>query len=118
MVGRDMKLLEELVGDDPLQSVIVVTTMWSLVDQDIGSARELELKRDPKLFKGIQGDRFMRHTNTKESALNIIRHLLDRKLASGKLTIQAEIVDETKPAAALMRDFDQLIQNLRRRIGG
>jgi hypothetical protein len=121
---RNLRLFEELVGDDPLKSVIVVTNMWKLVDEDLGGARELELKTDPDFFKGIhdQGGIFMRHLDTKDSAFKILRYLLDRKLAPGKLTIQIEMVDEkltldeTNAAAALMRDFDQLISNLGRRI--
>jgi hypothetical protein len=64
----------------------------------------------------------MRHTDTKDSTFKILGFLLDRKLAPEKLTIQVEMVDdkltpgETNPAAALMRDFDQLISNLGKRI--
>jgi hypothetical protein len=119
---RNLRLFEELVGDDPLKSVIVVTNMWKLVDEDLGRTRELQLKMDPDFFKGIhdQGGRFMRHTDTQESAFNILRYLLDTALAPGKLTIQVEMVDEkrtldeTNAAAVLMRDFDQLFLNLRR----
>jgi hypothetical protein len=118
MADRNMELLGELVGGDPLRSVIVVTTMWSLVDPAVGSAREHELKTDPEFLKGIQRDQFMRHTGTKESAFKILGHLLEKELASGRLTFQAEVADETKTAAALMHDFDQLIQNLRRGIEG
>jgi hypothetical protein len=114
----------ELVGDELSKSLIVVTNIWKFVDEDLGGARELELKTDPGFLKSIydQGGIFMRHTDTKDSTFKILGFLLDRKLAPEKLTIQVEMVDEkltpgeTNPAAALMRDFDQLISNLGRRI--
>jgi hypothetical protein len=43
----------ELVGDELSKSLIVVTNIWKFVDEDLGSARELELKTDPGFFKGI-----------------------------------------------------------------
>jgi hypothetical protein len=120
----DLRLSEELVREDPLMSVIVVTNKWKLVDEDVGSARELELITELGFFESIygQGGVSMRHIDTKDSAFDILRCLLDRKLAPEKPTIQVETVDEklapdeTNAAAALMRDFDQLVQNLGRRI--
>ena len=41
---RNIRKFKELCGDDALQKIILVTTMWSEVDEETGSQREKELR--------------------------------------------------------------------------
>jgi hypothetical protein len=118
-------LFENLCGKNPLKSVVIVTTMWSLIeDEKIGQSREQELTSDMDFFRPIiqQGARLERHKDTKESAQSIIRLLLTQSPEKEKLDIQIEMVDEklrldeTKAAAQLMQDFDRLIHFLENKI--
>ncbi|PVF99582.1 hypothetical protein CPB86DRAFT_847032 [Serendipita vermifera] len=121
---RNMRLFCDLCGDHSLKSVVIVTNMWSLVDLDVGASRETELKTEDAFFKPAldHGARFARHSDTKESAHEIIHSLIDGRPVKVKLAIQVEMVDDrlrfaqTSVAAELIRDFDTAIQNLKRKI--
>jgi hypothetical protein len=123
--SRDLRAFEELCGEDALKCVVVVTNMWGLVDKALGEQRERSLQTDETLFKGIsdQGATFMRHGNSRDSAHMIVASLLNRRRLPERLAIQIEMVDqeyrldETNAAAALLEDFDQLIRNLKGKIG-
>jgi hypothetical protein len=118
-------VFEELCGEAALKCVVVVTNMWGLVDEALGEERERSLQTEKTFFKGIhdQGGTSMRHGNTQESAHTIIASLLDRRRLPERLAIQIEMVDqeyildETNAAATLLEDFDQLIRNLKEKIG-
>jgi hypothetical protein len=121
---RNIRLFESLCGKDPLKSVVVITNMWSMDDMKLGEAREQELMTEQDFFQPIlrEGARFARHSDTKESAHEIISSLFSHKTEKEKLAIQKEMVDdnlrldETAAAAQLMRDFDNSIEFLRKKI--
>ncbi|CAG8735306.1 12967_t:CDS:2, partial [Acaulospora colombiana] len=86
-----------LCGEEALTSVVVVTNLWGLLpNQELGEARELELKTSPEFFEPLiqQGARFVRHTDTVESAHNIVLSLLSERQGKERLTIQTEMVDD------------------------
>ena len=93
---RNFSMFRKLCGDQNLKNVLIVTNMWSEVSPAVGEARELELMTDHLLFKPAydKGARFERHTNTAESAHNIIRRII--KNHPEALRIQQEIVEERK----------------------
>jgi hypothetical protein len=151
---RNLRVFESLCGTDPLKFVFVVTNMWSLLpSQDVGEERELELRANEKFFKALVdgGATFTRHLDTKESAHDIIKMVLNKRIQfprqpppppfkKGKskkkskrskyegvksrdaIALQSEMVDDnrrldqTTAAAQLMRDFDTVIDNLKRKI--
>jgi hypothetical protein len=107
---ENLKSSKGLWAEGSPKSVVVVTNQWGLVDPDLGSMRELELKTDEIFFKSFvdQGTRFMRHDRTRDSAHGILQYLLARRLASGNLEQNGK-----KEIAALMNDFDDLIRDLK-----
>jgi hypothetical protein len=124
---RNLDLFQSLCGDNPLKSVVVVTTMWGLLPPNslaIGQEREKEMKTNPGFFEPIikQGGRLKRHYDTIESAQQIISSLLSAKHKREALAIQSEIVDDglrldqTTAAIELTREFDEVIENLKTRI--
>jgi hypothetical protein len=121
---RNLKLFQSLCGDDPLKSVIVVTTMWDLLppdDPNLGPDREQEMKTI--FFAPIieQGGRLVRHQDNTDSAQQIVSLLFDKQSREA-LAIQSEMVDhgrrldQTTAAAELTRDFDAMIKNLKIKI--
>lgn len=90
--------------------------MWTRVEAAKAAAYEEELKSKPQFFKTTldQGAVLVRHTDTKESAHEIIRLLLNKE--SKPLRIQRELVDENKKpfqtaaGEALLRELAKLEQ--------
>jgi hypothetical protein len=107
---ENLRSSKGLWADGSPKSVVVVTNRWGLVDPDLGSMRELELKTDETFFKSFvdQGTRFMRHDKTKDSAHGILGYLLDRRPASGNLEQNGR-----QAVATLINDFDDLIRDLK-----
>lgn len=96
---RNFGIFRELCGERTLRNVLIVTTMWSEVDPEVGEERERELASNDKFFKSVleKGARMVRYFNTRESAHAILRHLINSKAST--LQIQHEIVNEHRDLA-------------------
>ena len=96
---RNFHIFRNLCGDASLQSVLIVTNMWSKVDPEEGEARERELKSKEKFFKPAldKGARVLRHDGSEESAHTILRHLVGREPST--LLVQDEMVNQEKDLA-------------------
>lgn len=92
---RNLDMFKDLVGDEALKNVVLVTTWWDEVPEDTGTAREDELRSEfwrPFLERGSQTARFI---STPQSAWSI----LDRFNVSSSrppALIQTEMVTEGK----------------------
>ena len=93
---RNFRLFRELCGKESLRNVLIVTTMWSGVDPNIGETREQELAMSDDLFKPVldEGGQLVRHDGREESAQGILRRLIHND--GVPLRIQRELVDEGK----------------------
>lgn len=93
---RNFRLFRELCGKESLRNVLIVTTMWSGVDPNIGETREQELAMSDDLFKPVldEGGQLVRHDGREESAQGILRCLIHND--GVPLRIQRELVDEGK----------------------
>lgn len=93
---ENFRLFSKICGDDAMRNVLIVTTMWEEVHQEVGERREGELMNKEIFFKGAlnHGARMCRHHNTVLSARNTVRELLG--LSPRVVQMQHEIVDECK----------------------
>jgi hypothetical protein len=93
---RNFRMFRQLCGDTTLKNVVIVTNMWGEVEKQIGDARESELAGKDKFFKPAldKGAVMLRHENTRDSALNILRQIIQNHPVT--LQIQREMVDEKK----------------------
>ncbi|KAF8706914.1 50S ribosome-binding GTPase, partial [Rhizoctonia solani] len=93
---RHMSMFKALCGPKAFENVVYVTNMWSIPPTEDEILRETEL-RDTEFFGTplAEGAQMARHTNTQESAHNIIRMLLGKDLLITK--IQRQLVDESLP---------------------
>ncbi|KAF9260101.1 hypothetical protein L218DRAFT_974435 [Marasmius fiardii PR-910] len=91
---RNFKMFRQLCGEETLKNVVIATTMWSNVSQNVGEARELELKTNDSFFKPFldKEGRVVRHDDTPLSARAILRLLIQNEPLP--LHIQTELVDE------------------------
>lgn len=96
---RTFRIFRELCGDNSFKNALIVTNMWETTKDDIAQAREEELATSPQFFKSVldKGAEILRHDGTRDSALAILRHLVQNGTAA--LAIQQEIVDEGKALA-------------------
>ncbi|KAK7436975.1 hypothetical protein VKT23_018790 [Stygiomarasmius scandens] len=93
---RNFKMFRQLCGPDALKNVVLVTNMWGEIGNEVGEAREMELKSEDKFWKPVldKGAQVFRHDNTAGSAQAIVRYLVDKQPVP--LRIQTELVDQHK----------------------
>lgn len=77
---QSFRMFQELCGEETCPNVLLVTGMWDTVTAEVGNSRDRELATKDIFFKPVleKGARMMRHNNTRESALEIIRNLVDK----------------------------------------
>ncbi|KAL4062203.1 P-loop containing nucleoside triphosphate hydrolase protein [Scleroderma yunnanense] len=110
---RDLRMFQELCGEEAYENVIVVTNMWGTVPHEDGVAREHELATKDIFYKPILERKgiMLRHDNTRESAHRILEQLVRKEPAV--LRIQRELaegIDITQTAA--FRQLDRELSEL------
>ncbi|KAJ3551810.1 hypothetical protein NP233_g13008 [Leucocoprinus birnbaumii] len=100
MVGtplKNLELFEKLCGPQAFSRVVMVTTMWDDVDEDMGKQREDELVSNFWASMMSRGTTTLRYGNTAESAWNILNRFIDRPKEGLKaLQIQKETYQQKK----------------------
>ncbi|KAI6094676.1 hypothetical protein F5141DRAFT_118312 [Pisolithus sp. B1] len=91
---RNYNMFKELCGRDNFKNIILVTTMWDEVTEEVGSAREQELHADFWRAMIALGSTTHRFERTTESAWKIINSLSVAPLIQ---QIPREMVDEHLP---------------------
>ena len=97
---RNLFMFKKLCGDDALKNIVLATTMWEHVSEKVGHAREAELvaKEDFWGWMVQRGSQTYRHSNTKESALSVLKRFAinDGANAAMALDIQTQMVEDGK----------------------
>jgi len=88
---RNLRMFENLCGQEALENVLLTTTQWSNIDPAEGQAREDNL-RDGGLWGGLlsRGASLQRFNGTRESGLELIQKLMSN--TRKPLHIQNQIV--------------------------
>lgn len=96
---KNLAMFRELCGPDALKNVAVVTNMWENLNSATAENRERELLEGRDFFKPLvdKKARVLRHDNTYDSAINIVRHLVSNDPLP--LRIQKELA---KPGARII----------------
>ncbi|KAL4080714.1 P-loop containing nucleoside triphosphate hydrolase protein [Scleroderma citrinum] len=95
---RNLNMFKELCGKDNFKNVVLVTTMWDEVLEDVGLQREEELQNEFWKVMTRLGSTTRRFHLTKESAWEIIGAIsVSIPEERRPLLIQQEMVDEYKP---------------------
>lgn len=119
---RNFNMFRKLCGEGALKNVLIVTTMWGLVDPAVAESRETELKSDDRLFKPVldKGAIMVRHDNTRQMAHAIINRILQNYPLP--LQIQKEMVEnnmdisETAAAVELDRELAAMAEKHKREL--
>jgi len=97
--GAALKMLhifDALVGVNAMKNVVLVSTMWDLVNNDVGEEREAALKKSFWSEMANRGAVVARHDGSPANALAIVEKALDRQ-STVVLALQNELVNERKP---------------------
>ena len=91
---RNLHMFQKLCGDKSLKNVVLVTTQWDGISEEVGGARETELSDSDDFWKGMiaKGAQRARFDGSRQSGLAIVRSLLDR--GTTVLQLQDEIVNQ------------------------
>jgi len=122
---RNFRIFRKLCGDDSLQSVVIATTMWEGVDEQVGKSREEELATKDDFFKPAldKGAQLVRHSNDLASAQAIVRLFLTSESPSVTLQIQSELengidIGETLVGKEVTREIFEQLTRQREEIRG
>jgi len=110
--NRNLQILAGLCGTQNFKNVIVLTTFWDRIDEEVGAMRESQLKS--RFFKALVdgGACFMRHNRTMEIARDVFNHIF--RLPPTNVQIQEEIrlkgksLQETAAGSVLAAELEQL----------
>lgn len=98
---KNMKIFRQLCGDSNLQSVVLATTMWKASSNE-SIRREFEerqeaLRLNPEFWgeMSTHGSPVLRHDDSKDSALSIVRLIL-RQNSRTTLQVQREMMEDGK----------------------
>jgi hypothetical protein len=90
---KNLTMFNKLCGDDALKNVILATTKWGDIGDEVGRRRELQLCDTYWKTMLAQGSRMARFTCTRESAWDIVNLIICRDAVDGHILIQRELVD-------------------------
>lgn len=93
---RNLRMFRKLCGQQALKNVVLVTTHWDNVNEEIGNRRERELREKDGFWKSIldYGAKLARFTGECDSGLQLVGMLAQKPKIT--LTIQHELVNEGK----------------------
>jgi len=91
---KTLTIFQKICGPEALKNVILATTRWDKVDEDLGSARETQLRTEFWQYMISKGSFMTRFYGDGDSALAIASQLLGK--SDIVLDIQHEVVDESK----------------------
>lgn len=115
---KNLELFINLCGQKAMSNVIIATTMWSKVCEEVGAGRESELKSGVWKEMLDVGCRTERFRDTHESAWQIVDNLIENH-SGENLLLSSEMAEchlglhETKAGITLYRQMEQQINDLK-----
>ncbi|KAH9931006.1 P-loop containing nucleoside triphosphate hydrolase protein, partial [Fomitopsis serialis] len=93
---ENFRLFGKICGPSAMKNVLIVTSMWEDVPEEVGSAREQELASKPIFYQPAieAGAQMIRHYNHAESARIAVSILLGN--SAQMLQMQYELVEQKK----------------------
>ncbi|KAF3921550.1 hypothetical protein AA313_de0202749 [Arthrobotrys entomopaga] len=89
---KDLNMFKKLCGEESFANVVLATTMWENVSPREGNDREEMLRTSTEFYGSMvqSGSTMYRHTGDRNSAMNIINHLVNKRTTT-ILNIQREM---------------------------
>ncbi|KAF8129490.1 P-loop containing nucleoside triphosphate hydrolase protein [Boletus edulis] len=113
---KNLRVFRKLCGEDALDKVYLITTMWDEVEQSTGERRLEELKEDYWKSMIIQGTQVACCRNDDDSMNNLVQQILSQEATRKALRLQQEIADqqkeliETQAGQELCSQIEKLIE--------
>lgn len=123
---KNLNMFRRLCGKDAEKNVVLVTTKWSEVLEEVGNKREQQLKSSfwqEMIQHGSQVARF-EEPNLPESAWDVLEPILANRAEAVAIRIQQELVDlgrlipETDAGNTLRASLQELADKHKRTIEG
>ncbi|KAI0541870.1 hypothetical protein GGR58DRAFT_455384 [Xylaria digitata] len=78
-VINNLSLFESLFSDDALKKVVLVTTMWDIIELAIAESQEKQLKEELQVWGGtiVKEIQVLRHNNSQKSAFALIETFMN-----------------------------------------
>lgn len=78
---KNLRMFRKLCGEKRLSCVVLATTMWSLVEEEVGARREAELCSNREFWTDMvrAGSKVFRQNDGKASATKILQHILAQR---------------------------------------
>ena len=122
---KNLRVFKKLCGKDPMARVILVTTMWDEVEDDVGDERLKELKST--YWKGMIscGSEMFKYLNNPRSAKELLRRIADKSSEQRRVPVLQREISKWKKElrkteagqvlhSRLEQPADQRLQALRR----
>jgi hypothetical protein len=115
-------MFQNLCGPDASKNIIVLTTFWDRVTDEIGTQREKQLKET--FFKQLVdcGACFMRHDRTFRSAQDVLRHILPLvpmdTLIGKEIVDDGKNLDQTAAGSVHSKDVEEIIAKHKNEMAG
>jgi len=111
---KNLRMFEKLCGED-FKGIVLTTTMWSDVDEELGAERERELTNEYWKSMIEQGSSVKRFLYTRESAFEILAPIWGEVDKRSALLLQTEMNDlqlqlkETSAGKTLYIELGELV---------
>jgi hypothetical protein len=97
---QNLRMFAKVCGDDAIKNVVLITTMWTKVEQDVGKRREKELKE--RYWAGLlnRGAQVIPFRDSFEASWQILDQIANPLGAQRKceaLLLQEELVTHGRP---------------------
>ncbi|KAK6539329.1 hypothetical protein TWF694_009562 [Orbilia ellipsospora] len=119
---KDLNMFKKLCGEESFANVVLATTMWENVSPREGNDREETLRTSTEFYGSMvqMGSAMYRHTGDRNSAMNIINHLVNKRTTT-ILNIQREMatglsLDETAAGKELDGELRKQKREFERRL--
>ena len=94
---KNIRMFRKLCGADNMKNVLLVSSMWDIIQEKQGAEREKELSSEGTFWKSMiaQGATMHRYNNRTATALQLIEILISNTPSA--LKIQKQLVDDRVP---------------------
>jgi hypothetical protein len=110
---RNLRMFRKLCGEEFMKNVVLGTTFWDVVGEDVGTSREAELLETEGFFKDMQdrGCEVVRISNDRDEGLQLLARFSAKQ--PSVMRIQKELFEgksltETAAASAISQELADL----------
>lgn len=110
---RNLRMFRKLCGEDFLHNVVIGTTFWGTVDEEIGAAREKGLLESGKFFGELKerGCKIVRIPQEVEGCLAILENFANKRPSIMRIQqelLEGKSIDRTEASSEIGKELAEL----------